>query len=282
VKVLKSSMLADDFVFLEGLTWHNGGLWVSDMWDFGVIRISTSGTSEKICDVPNRPSGMALLPDGTLVLVSMKDRKLMRLRGDALEPYVDLQALATGDLNDLVADEKGNIYVGHFGYDLFGGASHEFASVIHVDVDGVARTVAENMDFPNGMVLKDDGKTLVVAETWSCRLTAFDRLDDGSLANRRVYADLGERMPDGVCVDQDGGIWVACFNTGEVVRVLSGGKITDRVYFPGKRAVSCVLGGEEGRTLFCSTFDGEIADIHVRKRAGAIETVIVDVPGHVE
>jgi sugar lactone lactonase YvrE len=209
----------------------------------------------------------------------MADRKLMNIVGSSLVEYADLNHLATGDLNDLVTDAEGRIYVGNFGYDLFAGAEKAPANLLRVDVSGAIHIVARDLDFPNGAVIKDDGRTFVVAETWSNRLTAFDRQTDGSLSNRRIYADLGERSPDGICLDRDGGIWVACFNTGEFIRVLKGGVITDSVVCENKRAMACQLGGDDGHTLFCCTFAGELEDIHQRKRAGAIETVRVDVPG---
>ncbi len=275
----QTKLLVDGFVFLEGPRWHEGCLWLSDMWDYVVYRLTTDGRWDVVSKVPQRPSGLGFLKDGTPIVVSMGDRKLMKIVASGLVEYADLSAIARGDVNDLVVDPEGRIYVGNFGYDLFGGGEAAFANLAMVDVDGSIRVVAEDLDFPNGVVIKDGGETLVVAETWSNRLTAFKRSSDGSLSNRRVYADMGERSPDGICIDREGGIWVSCFNTGEFVRVLDGGKITDRVFCEGKRAVACQLGGDDGRTLFCCTFAGELEDIHNRKRAGAVETLRVDVPG---
>ena len=274
-----AKVLVDGFIFLEGPRWHEDRLWLSDMWDYAVYRLSEDGRWEVVCKVPQRPSGLAFLKDGTPVVASMADRKLMKIIDSTLVEYADLTSVANGDANDLLSDSEGRIYVGNFGYDMFGGAEPALSNLALVDVDGSVRVVAEELDFPNGAVLKDNGKTLVVAETWANRLTAYKRAPDGSLSDRRVYADLGERSPDGICIDKEGGIWTSCFNTGEFLRVLDGGEITDRVFCEGKRAVACQLGGKDGRTLFCSTFAGQIEDIHNRKRAGAVETLRVDIPG---
>ncbi|KAE8242936.1 hypothetical protein A4X03_0g7918 [Tilletia caries] len=210
----------------------------------------------------------------------MVNRKILKITEDGLEEYADLHGFATGDANDLVVDTDGRIYVGNIGYDLFGGEDPAPADLLLVETDRSVRVAAKGLDMPNGVVIKDGGRALVIAETWSNRLTLFDRsIDDGRLSNPRVYADLGERAPDGICLDQQGGIWVSCFNTGEFIRVIEGGQITDRVTCPGKRAVACQLGGADGRTLFCCTFAGEIDEIYNRKRAGAIEVVRVEVPG---
>lgn len=276
---LKTQKLADGFVFLEGPRWHGGKLWFSDMWGFKVYTLTEAGERAVVCDVPQRPSGLGFLPDGTLLIVSMADRKLLKLTGGKLAVHADLAALAGGDVNDSVTDAQGRTYVGNFGYDLFGGAEPRLADLVLVDAQGAARVVAHELNFPNGSVIKDGGRTLVVAESWAGRLAAFDIAADGSLSNRRVYASLGERIPDGICLDAEGGIWVSSFNSGEFLRVLDGGQITDVVECGDKRAVACQLGGADGRTLFCLTYDGQIEDLHQQKAAGAIETVRVAVGG---
>jgi sugar lactone lactonase YvrE len=248
------------------------------MWDFKVHKLSAEGEKEEVCTVPNRPSGLGFLKDGTPLVVSMTDRRIYRVK-DGLEPYADLAHLVAADLNDLMMDPQGRAYVGNFGYDLFGGAAAALADLLLVQPDGSARVVASGLNFPNGSVLIDGGRTLVIAETWGNCLTAFDRASDGRLSNRRIYVNLGDRTPDGICVDREDGIWVSSFVTGEFVRYSAGGELTDRIECSGKRAVSCVLGGLDNRTLYCSTFEGAIEDIHNRKRAGAIETVRVEVPG---
>lgn len=277
MKTHQTRQLADGFVFLEGPRWHAGKLWFSDMWGFKVYTITPDGQREVVCELPTRPSGLGFLPDGSLTIVSMADRRLMKFKDGQLSVFADLSALAKGDVNDTVTDAAGRTYAGNFGYDLFGGEAQAPADLVLVAADGQARVVASGLDFPNGAVIKDQGRTLVVAETWSSRLSAFDIAADGSLSNRRVYAELPDRMPDGICLDAEGAIWVSSFNSGEFLRVLEGGTITDIVHAGDKRAVACQLGGADGRTLFCLTYDGQIEDLHHQKAAGAIETVQVAV-----
>jgi len=273
----QTSKLADGFVFLEGPRWHQGKLWFSDMWGFKVYTITEAGERAVVCDVPQRPSGLGFLPDGTLLIVSMADRKLMKFKNGTLSVHVDLAEFARGDVNDCVTDQQGRTYVGNFGYDLFAGAEPGPADLVLVEPSGAARVVAGDLNFPNGAVIKDNGKTLVVAESWGARLSAFDIAADGSLSNRRVYASLGERTPDGICLDAAGGIWVSSFNSGEFLRVLDGGEITDIVECGDRRAVACQLGGADGKTLFCLIYDGQLEDLHQQKAAGSIETVRVAV-----
>ncbi|MSR15558.1 MAG: gluconolactonase [Gammaproteobacteria bacterium] len=269
--------LADGFVFLEGPRWHEGHLWFSDMWDFKVYKMTAQGARSVVCEVPKRPSGIGFLPDGTPLIVSMADRKLMKLVGKRLSVHSHLEKLAGGDVNDCVTDANGRTYVGNFGYDLFGGATAAPADLILVEANGAARVVATGLDFPNGSVIKDDGKTLVLSESWANRLTAFEIAADGSLSNRRVYANLDNRTPDGICLDAAGAIWVSCFSIGEFIRVLDGGEITDIVRCGDKRAVACQLGGRDGKTLFCLTYAGQLEDLRQKKAAGAVETVRVSV-----
>ena len=279
MKELKTTVFADGFMFLEGPRWYKNQLWVVDMMDLKVLRISSDGKQEVVCEVPNRPSGLGFLPDGTPVVSSMIDRKVMKIEGSELTTYADLSELATGDANDIFVDWEGRVYVGNFGYDMFGGADPALADLILIDTDGSASVVASDLNFPNGMDIINNGKTLVVAETWANCLTAYDRAADGRLSNRRVFAELGERTPDGICSDIEGGIWVSSIVTGEVLRVLEGGEVTDLISYEGKRAAACVLGGDDGRTLFCMTFAGSIEEISECVRVGAIESVRVDIAG---
>ena len=272
------ALLADNFVFLEAPRWHNGRLWVSDVFDCKLYTIESDGARSFVCDIPGRPCGIGFLPDGTAVVVSCAQRKLLKVEGNTASVYADLNDVVTGDLNDLVVDDQGRVYVGNFGYDLFGGAPKALTDLHVVEPNGEIRVAASGLEFPNGAVIKDGGRTLVVAETWCGRLTAFDRTDSGHLSNPRVYADLAGRQPDGICLDAEGGIWAGCFNTGEFVRVLEGGAITDRVKFDG-HAVACALGGKDGTTLYCCVFSGTQEEALAKKPCGAVYTVEVDVPG---
>ena len=275
---LQTTRFADGFVFLEGPRWHQGKLWVSDMWGHTVYTITTSGARAAICKVPERPSGLGFAADGSLLIVSMANRSVLKFTDGRLTTLADLSALATGDCNDMVMDAKGRCYVGNFGYDLLAGAAPAMATLICVEPDGRARPVADGLNFPNGAVIMNGGRTLVVAETFGNCLTAFDLADDGSLTNRRLFAALDAHTPDGICLDSDGGIWVASFMTSVVLRVKDGGTVTDTVPVGDRRAVACQLGGEDGRTLFCLTYEGTLDDLHLAKPAGAIETVRVQHP----
>lgn len=272
-----ADLFAGDFVFLEAPRWRDNRLWVSDVYDCKVYTIGAGGERTLVCNVPNRPSGLGFLPDGTPIVVSASDRKLMKIVNGALAPYADLSAHAAGDVNDFVVDERGRIYVGNFGYDFLGGAPIAPTDLHLVDTDGSISVAASGVEFPNGAVLTDKGRTLVVAETWAGRLTAFARSEDGRLSDRRLFAYLGERQPDGLCVDAEGGVWAGCYNTGEFLRILDGGRITDRIAFDG-HAVSCCLGGRGGDSLFLTTCSATLEDMLAGKRLAKVHVTDVDVP----
>ncbi|MEQ8232003.1 MAG: SMP-30/gluconolactonase/LRE family protein [Gammaproteobacteria bacterium] len=274
---LKLEPFADGFVFLEGPRWHEGRLWLSDMWGFTVYALDANGGRETIATVPNRPSGLAFLPDGRRLVVSMADRRLLQIGADgALSEFADLSAYAAADVNDCVTDALGNVYVGNFGYDLFNEAEPALADLVKVAPDGSMSVAAEGLSFPNGAVITPDGGTFIVAETFGHCLTAYDRAADGSLTRRREWAALGERTPDGICLDAAGGIWVASFMTDEFLRVEEGGKVTHVVPCAGRRAVACNLGGDDGRTLFALTYEGEIADMASGAKNARVEICRVD------
>ena len=275
---LEPTLFAEGFMFLEAPKWHEGLLWVSDVFDHKVYALSADGQRRRVVDVPNRPSGLGFLSDGSLIVVSAKDRRLLRLDGDRLSEYADLSNHATAWLNDFAIDALDRIYVGNFGYDFVAGEPRKTTSLHRVDPDGTIATVADNVDFPNGSVVINEGRTLVVAETWEARITAFDLSSAGHLSRRRIFADLGQRQPDGLCADAEGAIWVGIYNTGEFLRVLEGGEITHRAQFAGS-GISCTLGGTEGRSLFLTAFIGTDKDMAAGKRNSAIFTVAADIPG---
>ena len=278
VRERKAELFADDFIFLEAPRWHQGKLWVSDVFDHKLYNLSVDGTRQFVCEVPNRPSGQGFLPDGTHIVVSATDNQLLAVENGKLRQYADLSGHAAGYLNDFAIDRHGRIYVGNFGYDYDAGEPRKLTSLHRVDPDGSVHEVAKGADFPNGSVVINNGRTLIVAETWIGKLAAFDLSEDGTLSNMRIFADLGDRQPDGICADQENAIWVGCFNTGEFLRVRDGGEITDRIAFGG-RAVSCVLGGSDGRQLFCTVYSGSVPELVAKKRLGCVFTVRVDVPG---
>jgi len=274
------AVFAEGFVLLEGPRWRDGHLWVSDVWDHCIYRIAPDGRREVVAQTQHHPSGLGFLPDGALLAVSMGDRKVLKIVNGELTEHADLSEIATGDANDMVVDSYGRAYVGNLGYDILAGEEPAPATIALVETDGTVRAAGFGSEFPNGMGLIRQEQVLVVAETWAKRIIAYDREADGTLSNRRVYADLGDRSPDGICVDREDGIWVSSFNTSEFVRVLEGGMITDRAACPGRVAVACQLGGDDGQSLFCTTVSGDLDDVRKRRRKAAIELVRVDVPAN--
>jgi sugar lactone lactonase YvrE len=270
--------LLDGLCFPEGPRWHEGKLWFSDMHAHRVITVGLDGTSASVVEVPNAPSGLGWLPDGRLLVVSMEDHRLLRLDPDGLREVADLSHLATFHCNDMVVDAKGRAYVGNFGFDLHGGASPSPTVLILVLPTGEMRVAAEAMEFPNGTVITPDGRTMIIGESFGARLTAFDIEADGSLINRRVWAQLSSAVPDGICLDAEGAVWIASPISSEVLRVREGGAVTHRVAVE-KQAFACMLGGPQRRHLFiCTATSGDPA-VAREKRDGRIEVVEVEVPG---
>ena len=275
----KMETLLDGFVFLEGPRWKEDRLYFSDMWGHAVYATSETGDCQKLADVPGRPSGLNFLPDGRLIVVSMADRKLLEITSTgSLKEYADLSGIVDSDINDSVADSYGNIFVGNFGYDLLSGDDPKLATIVKVSENGKGTVAAEQLNFPNGTVITSDGNTLICAETFGHCLTAFDLDSEGRLSNKRVWADLGEHTPDGICLDAEGAVWVASFVTGFFLRVQAGGKILEKIHVEGKRAVACNLGGRNGATLFGLTFEGEIEDVGSGGKNSRIEVCAVEVP----
>ncbi len=265
----------DGLVFPECPRWHEMSLFFSDMHDGKVYRMMSPGKADVVFELPNYPAGLGWLPDGTLQVVCMKERRLYR--GGA--PFTDLSALAAGQTNDMVVDREGRAYIGNFGFDLNAGEKPRSTVLIAVELDGSARVVAEDLSFPNGMVITPDGKTLIVAETFAGKLTAFDIAADGVLSNRRVFASIEGVYGDGICLDADGGVWVSCAEAFRTFRVVEGGKITHEIPHPGRHSYACMLGGSDGRDLFICTAEDHLPQKTVAMRSGKIERVRVDVRG---
>lgn len=276
----KMKLLTDNFVFLEGPRWHNDKLYVSDMWGKLVYSIDMAGHANEVVSVANRPSGIGFMSEGTMLISSMADKKVLAVDSmHAVSTFCELDSFVSGDINDLVVGPNDNIYVGNFGYDLFGGAKEAPGNICLITNKGVASVVADELAFPNGMVVNKTKDTLICAETFGHRLTAFDINVDGTLSNRRVWADLGDNTPDGICLDDEGAIWVASFMTEKFLRVFEGGKIQKEFSAEGKKAVACNLGGHDKKTLFCLTYDGELDDIAKGLMKAEIYTVKVEVGG---
>lgn len=274
----KTDVLLEGLAFGEGPRWHEDRLWFSDMHKDRVEAVGLDGKSEIIVEVPGRPSGLGWLPDGRLLIVSMVDRKLMRLDDGVLNEVADLSTIATWHCNDMVVDVHGRAYIGNFGWDIEETQTPVGAALTMVTPDGGMRVVATDLIFPNGAVITPDGKTLIVGETFAGRLSAFDIRDDGTLSERRDFALLPGIAPDGICLDAEGAVWVACPISGRVVRVREGGDITHDLEVD-TLAFACMLGGPQRRHLFiCTSKHSAAADCRA-EHTGRIEVVEVEVPG---
>lgn len=270
----------DGIVFAEGLRWHGGRLWISDVLGARVYSAVPGGEIHLELELPTRPSGLGFTPNGDLLVVSMRDCKLLRVDAQGVHTVAELEHLVGGDLNDMVVGADGVAYIGNWGYDLFAHAEPRPANVVRVAPDGSARVVADDLGFPNGCAITADRRTFYVAESFAHRLTAFTLAADGTLDERRVVAELPGRVPDGICVDAEHHVWVSCFGTHEFLRVAPSGEITMRVPLPdGRRAVSCALGGADRRTLYLATAETTLDDLTAGRANARIDYVTVEVPG---
>ena len=278
----RARLLLGGLAFAESPRWHAGALWFSDFYTQLVHRLDAAGVLHTECEVPGQPSGLGWLPDGRLLVVSMTDRRLLRREPDGrLVQHADLSSLAAFHCNDMVVDAAGRAYVGNFGYDLLARAAPAPAELVLVEPDGSARVVARELGFPNGSAISPDGRMLIVAETAAKRLTAFDIGADGSLSNRRLWADLadlGPFRPDGICLDAEGAVWAATVRGRACIRVAEGGALLDRID-TADPCIACMLGGEDRRTLYIVTGEVEPGEQALARRGSAIWQAQVAVPG---
>ncbi len=287
------SVVVDGMTYTECPRWHEGRLWFSDLYSQRVLAVVPGGEPEDVASVPQQPSGLGWLPDGRLLIVSMRDRKVLRQEaGGELVEHADLNAVATWHLNDMVVSPTGAAYVGNFGFDLMSGAPLRATPLARVDADGTVSVASEPLYFPNGSAITPDGSTLIVSESFGNRISAFDVGTGGELGPRRDWANLGPPPasddlatvaggmvfgPDGMCLDADGAVWVADTVGSRVIRLVEGGEILDQIAV-GTGVFACMLGGDDGRTLFMCT----APDFHEATRAAARDAQIVaatvDVP----
>jgi sugar lactone lactonase YvrE len=277
------SVLVDGFGFTEGPRWHDGELWFSDFGSRFVQSVTQDGRLTRQAFVLGQPSGIGFAPDGRVLVSSTLDRRVVAFRpGERPDVVADTWSVYGGALNDMVVDALGRAYVSPFN----AGVNHSPDTVgrpvsgtpVLLVTDGEVSIAADDLGTPNGIVLTDDGRTLVVAETTAKQLTAFDVAADGSLSGRRVFADLDGRSPDGLCLDASGAVWVGCPFAEEFVRVEEGGRILEAVPTPGRWAVAPALGGADGRTLFCCTATTTLEEYFDGRSRAAIETTTVEVP----
>jgi len=289
----ETTVVARGFTYLEGPRWHEGRLHFVDFYTHTVNALNPDGSIEQIAVVDQQPSGLGWLPDGRMLVVSMKDRKVLRREPDgSLVEHADISALCTGHANDMVVARNGQAYVGNFGFDLMGGGDHEFAAVVLVNTDGTSQIVAEGLSFPNGMVITPHDQTLIVNELFGNRVSAFDIKSDGTLGPRRdfaAYGDLGDEaswhkrveastiVPDGLTMDAEGAVWIADCAHQRALRIAEGGEILDEVSTAPNGVFAVALGGDDGRTLFlCVAPDFDEA-ARTANREAEMHAVQVDV-----
>jgi len=283
-----TQVLAEGIYFGEGPRWHDGRLWFSDFYAQAVKSISLAGDLRVEIELDDRPSGLGWMPDGSMLIVSMTKRQLLRRATDgAITVHADLSDVAGFHCNDMVVDAAGRAYVGNFGFDLDAElaargvpavlADHTTANLVCVSPDGGISVAASNMHFPNGSVITPDGKTLIVGETLGAVLTAFDISAGGVLANRRVWASTGPRVPDGIALDARGRIWIANPIAPECALIGEGGEVVE-VIDTGQPCYACMLGGDDGRTLFIFTAKSSVAHDAAAAPTGKLLIATVDSP----
>lgn len=284
----ETRVLAEGIYFGEGPRWRDGRLWFSDFQAHAVKSVSLAGDLRTEFEIDDQPSGLGWMPDGSMLVVSMTKRQVLRRTPDGqIRLHADLSGIATWHCNDMVVDAQGRAYVGNFGFDLDAEltargapsviAEHATAKLALVAADGSVSVAAEDMHFPNGPVITPDGRTLIVGETLSGALTAFDIGADGRLSNRRLWAPTGSRIPDGISLDAEGAIWIASPLSHECVRIAEGGEVLE-VIDPGDNCYACMLGGPDGRTLFMLTAATSVAHETAKAATGRLVIAQVDAP----
>jgi sugar lactone lactonase YvrE len=290
------TVLASGGAYFEAPRWHDGMWWTSDLYRKAIFSYSVEGREDKVLDLEHQPSGLGWLPDRTLLFVTQEDHRVWkRTEEGPVELHADIAEHCTGDLNDMVVDESGRAFVGHSGFDVFGREVPKTASMIRIDPDGSHAVVAEDLMFPNGCVITDDGRTLIVGEGMAGKYTAFTIADDGSLSDRRAWATLS-RPPnmtsfpdlmrdidvvfDGCRLDAEGAIWAADAKNARCVRIREGGEILDEIPAPpGQNIFACMLGGAGRRTLLLCVAPGRASNGRLSGLEATLQTTHVNVPG---
>ena len=275
----------------EAPRWHGDALLLSNIWDGKVLSLDLDGHVQVVAAFPEEyASGLGVLPNGDLVVVLMKSRRIVRVNASRQQhDYADLSQLTPFHINDMIVGPGGRAYVSQPGSNLFEGVMPGPTDILIVEPDGVARIGASGLSGPNGLAISPDGRRLYIAESTACRISTLDIADDGSLSNLRVFGDVPEEgFPDGICLDDEGGVWAAIpylkadmngFGVG-VIRMVDGGEVTHRVPMnESYRALACVFGGEDRRSLFiCTTNEVHPHDTMVL-RSGRVERLDVEFRG---
>ena len=281
-------VLCEGIYFGEGPRWRDGRLWFSDFYAKAVKSVSLAGDVRVEAQLDDAPSGLGWTPDGAMLIVSMAKRQVLkRAPGGAVTIHADLSSVAAFLANDMVVDASGGAYAGDFGFDFHAEvvkrgemgvfADHPATRLARIAPGGAVTVAADDMHFPNGSVITPNGRTLIVGETLAARLTAFDIGPDGALTGRRVWAPTWPRVPDGICLDASGAVWIANPIASECARIAEGGEVLDTVA-TSQTCYACMLGGDDGRTLFLMTAPSSIPERVVTEPKGRIEIVAVDSP----
>jgi len=272
--------LVDGIGFGEAPRWRDGWLYLSDIHADRVLRVSPDfGGYEVVAELDCPPSGLGWLPDGRMLVVSMHDRKILRQEGDGFVEHADLSEIATWHANDMVVDDAGTAYVGNFGFRIAPVRDEACtAAIAKVTADGRVSIAADGFWFPNGAVITADRKTFIVAESSARCLTALTIAGDGTLTDRRLWGQMAEnQLPDGICLDAEGAIWIASPPSREVVRMAEGGRILERIPTE-QEAIACMLGGKDGCTLFILTAEGRDPDWCRAHHVARVLSTRVEVP----
>ena len=264
--------------YFEGPRWHEGRLWFVDCWARTLLSLAPSGGCEQHAKFDDTPCGLGILPDGRLNVLTMFRKQLLAYRNGELSLYVDLSGIATGTIDDMIVDGLGRAYVGDLGFDLPPPEGRgAVGRIILVMPDGAARVVADGLRFPNGIAVSPDNDRLVVAEMDGACLADYDIAADGGLTLRGRFGSM--KSPDGICLDAEGAVWVAAFEEDAFIRLDRQGRELQRIEVPGRRALACVLGGPERRTLFCLSAATSYEELRQRKSSSRIDVVEVAIPG---
>ena len=263
--------LANGFCFGEGPRWFEGLLWFSDMLGEAVHTADLRGSLTRLPLPGHSPSGLGFRPDGSLLIASTEDRQVLRYDGETVVTIADLSDLVPANLGDMVVDDAGRAYIGSQAFNE--------GVIVCLDPDNSATVVADDLEFPNGMVITPDGSTLIVAESVGRRLTAFTISADGALSDRRVFADGLDGPPDGITLDAEGGVWTSMTRAHQFERVVEGGAVTDRIDMGDRVAIACTLGGPERRTLFLLSSTDAYPRRLVGTRLSRLDAVTVATPG---
>ena len=263
--------LANGFCFGEGPRWFEGLLWFSDMLGEAVHTVNLQGAMTTLPLAGHAPSGLGFRRDGSLLIGSTENRQVLRYDGEIVTTVADLSDVAPANLGDMVVDDVGRAYVG--------SQAREGGVIVRLDPDEAFTVVAEDLDFPNGMAITPDGRTLIVAESVGRRLTAFAVGEDGSLSDRRIFAEGLDGPPDGIALDAEGGVWASMTLANQFERIVEGGMVTDRIDMGDRTAIACTLGGPDRRTLFMLSSTDAYPQRLIGTKLSSLDAVTVDVPG---